>query len=206
MALNEFPPLPMPQTSFVPKPLSNGHLSDPRRLANGGARSLLEWIKVSSPVPAPNQAVSGNGTSNHGFPGGVQANRDQPFDQPRRYSPSLLKSFSTVGASRISFKPLQQWEGVVLEVTPDSFIARLTDGRDSKVVEEAEIDLQEVSPEDLELIQEGAVFYWKIQYQDRPSRQRISDIRFRRLPDWTPEQTALADQEAARVCELIGWK
>ena len=64
-----------------------------------------------------------------------------------------------------------------------------------------------MDPEDLDLLEPGAVFYWNIGYRDRPSgRERISTIRFRRLPVWTADELKVADQEAARVREKIGWK
>ncbi|MEQ1794794.1 MAG: hypothetical protein ABL970_11435 [Nitrospira sp.] len=110
-------------------------------------------------------------------------------------------------ATEARFLQLQKWECTVLEVKEDAFTARLIDQTGSNPDEEAEFSLDEVDTEDRDLVEAGAVFYWSIGYRDRPSgRERISTIRFRRLPVWTPKELRIAAQEAARVREKIGWK
>jgi hypothetical protein len=85
------------------------------------------------------------------------------------------------------FRSLQSWEGRVVEVLKDSFVGVLADMTMPGVEEQVELDLEEVTPDDLPLVQPGAVFYWSIGYRAEPSgtRSRASEIRFRRLPRWS---------------------
>jgi hypothetical protein len=94
---------------------------------------------------------------------------------------------------------LQKWEGRVLDRSSTSFLAVLTDMTNAGVEEQAEFDLEELSPDDLDLVVPGAVFYWNIGYRDDPSgeRTRASIIRFRRLPAWSP-------QDVARLSDRVG--
>jgi hypothetical protein len=106
------------------------------------------------------------------------------------------------------FVSLQKWEGVVLEVLDDSFLARLVDLTNGGSDEEAEFALEEVTPEDRVLVEPGAVFYWNIGYNDSISgqRTRVSEIRFRRLPAWQPEELKEAKRIVSILKDLIGWK
>jgi hypothetical protein len=94
------------------------------------------------------------------------------------------------------FRLLQKLEAVVVERLDNSFIARFQDHSRGGVEEEAEIPLDEISEDDLPLVQEGAVFYWSIGYERKAFGQltRVSLIRFRRLPSLTQE-----DVDAARI-------
>ena len=86
-----------------------------------------------------------------------------------------------------SFRPLQTWEGTVLEVREDAMIVRLIDLTAEGPDEEAEIPLARVPRTELDLVEEGAVFYWSIGLHERSEgqRTRASRIRFRRSPVWT---------------------
>jgi len=106
------------------------------------------------------------------------------------------------------FFPLQQWEGYVEEKTPDSFIARLVDlDHRGASEEEAEILLSEVAEDDLALVTPGAVFYWSIGYRDQPTgeRERVSLVRFRRLPRLTVDDVQRARQDAIEMGRRVGW-
>ncbi|MER8013329.1 hypothetical protein [Streptomyces griseoluteus] len=85
----------------------------------------------------------------------------------------------------------ESWEGVVEEVFSTYFLAQLASQTMPEVHEWAEIRIEEVSPADLELLREGAIFYWSIGYRDLPSGQRVraSIIRFRRLPPLSTDST-----------------
>jgi hypothetical protein len=101
----------------------------------------------------------------------------------------------------------RKWEGVVLRVMEDSFLARLVDLTQKGPDEEAEIALEELSQEDRKLVEPGAIFYWSIGYLDRLSgqRTRVSLIRFRRLPKPSEEDIAAIGKQARQLQELIGW-
>lgn len=123
-------------------------------------------------------------------------------DQPRHII--FLKTKHRQNA----FTSLQKWEGVVLEVREDSFLARLVDLTRPGPDEEAEFSLDEISKEDRPLVRPGAIFYWNIGYHESYSgqRTRVSIIRFRRLPAWTQEEIEAARQEAERIRTSIGWE
>lgn len=102
------------------------------------------------------------------------------------------------------FVCLQRWEGYVLEVGSDAFLARLVDLTRGGTEEEAEILIEELDPSDHPLLEPGAVFYWSIGYLERPSgRQRSSVIRFRRLPAWTRGELLVARDRASEYRDLF---
>ncbi len=97
--------------------------------------------------------------------------------------------------SREFFRVLQKWEGNVLEVHDDTFEARLVPIIGEGPDQEAEIFLEEVAKDDLELVQKGAIFYWSIGYLDRSSgRIRASILKFQRLPRWSKQSLKNAEQ------------
>ena len=82
--------------------------------------------------------------------------------------------------------PLQEWEGYVVEIGDNEFVARLVDltAGHSHETEEATIPLDEVSEEEAFRMTEGSIFRWVIGYEHSPegTRKRISQIIFRDLP------------------------
>ncbi len=103
-----------------------------------------------------------------------------------------------VPMSREGFEVLQKFEGTVLSVTGDAFVARLVDRTHAGPEEEAEIPLGEIMPGDRELVQPGAVFYWVIGYRREAHGQlsRSSVIRFQRIPSWSPTEVERAKEAA----------
>ncbi len=121
-----------------------------------------------------------------------------PIPLPRSKAPEVKSRFVL----------LQKWEGTVLQTRPGSFLGRLVDLQGEHPDDEAEIPVEELSPEDLDLVKVGAVFYWSIGYLDEANgeRRRTSVIRFRRLPAWSKEELRRARRQATRAIERIGWK
>ena len=107
-----------------------------------------------------------------------------------------------------NFISLQKWEGAVLEIKKDSFIARLIDLTKESPDETAEMPLEEVSEDDRDLLKEGAVFYWNIGYLNKTcgQRERVSLIRFSRLPSWSKDEIDAAKCETERIKKLLGWE
>lgn len=103
---------------------------------------------------------------------------------------------------------LQKWEGYVLEISAENFTARLTDLTAQGAKEDAEFNISELSQDDLSLLEQGAVFYWTIGRQtDSTNRQRmVSEIRFRRLPNWTEDELTQAALEANKLAINFGIK
>jgi hypothetical protein len=104
--------------------------------------------------------------------------------------------------------PLQAWEGHVLSIGSDSFTAilrNITEGRPYED-EEADFSLEEVSPEERSLLKPGAIFRWLIEYRTvGGSRETISKILFRRLPQWTEADIQQAKVRAAEKASRIRW-
>lgn len=92
---------------------------------------------------------------------------------------------------------LQKWEGVVIEVKKESFIAELRD-LITENIEETELPIEDISDEDRPLIESGAIFYWAIGYCKTYAGQvkKESLIRFRRLPTWNKAELTRAKKEA----------
>lgn len=102
---------------------------------------------------------------------------------------------------------LQQWECVVRSVSTDDLVAVLYDLTDlSRSEEEATFPLEEVSDSDRAFVEPGAVFYWSIGYRTSSTgqKERVSQIRFRRLPTWTAGERRDAEREASEFEELLG--
>jgi hypothetical protein len=128
---------------------------------------------------------------------GTSSTLDVKSDQLFFFPPSLRPA-------QEHFRTLQKWEGYVIEVRKDTFLARLTPIVGEGLDQEAEIYLEEIEKDDHALIEPGAVFYWSIGYLDRPSgRSRTSVIRFRRLPVWTKRELKIASTEATKLRDLL---
>jgi len=112
---------------------------------------------------------------------------------PKRYRPYYLPDIS--------------WEGMVMKVLDDSFIARLIDINNPSQQEEAEILNTSVSDEeDLKLIKPGSIFFWSIGRHVKGRRsEQFSLIQFRRLPVWTKKEKELATEKAAKLKDELGW-
>jgi hypothetical protein len=85
------------------------------------------------------------------------------------------------------FQILGAFDGTILEVRDDYFIARLVNKQDpNDAQEEAEFPFAEIPTADRPLIAKGAEFYWYMGMVKKPHGQqsKSSLIRFRRLPAW----------------------
>jgi hypothetical protein len=110
-----------------------------------------------------------------------------------------------VPVSRENFEILQKFDGTVLSVTKDSFVARLVDRTNAAPEEEAEIPFAEIMAGDRELVKPGAVLYWVIGYRREAHGQlsRSSVIRFQRLPAWSPADVERAKQAAEKLLSFL---
>jgi len=110
-----------------------------------------------------------------------------------------------------SFTALQEWDGYILEVTEDTFRARLidlTNKTDSHVEEEVEISLNELDDESQSRLSVGTLLRWSIGYQRARSGQktRVSKIIIRRLPVWREEEIQAAKRKALERSQKLEWK
>ena len=102
---------------------------------------------------------------------------------------------------------LQKWEGYVLEVNEIVFKAHLADLNLNDPDEETELPIEEVSPEDIDLLKPGAILYWIIGYFDKLSgqRQRYSELRFQRIPKWSKEELKIVKNKADELNKQLKW-
>jgi len=99
------------------------------------------------------------------------------------------------------------WECTVDALIGETFLATLRSLKDPADSEkEAEIPVDEVSSDDRELLEVGAVFYWTMGYEVSPSgtRRRFSQIKFRRLPAWTRRDLRHVEQRADALFQMFG--
>ena len=116
-------------------------------------------------------------------------------------------SWSKINIPQSNFVSLQKWEGYVTKINNDTFNARLVNLTTDGPEEEVGLPINEVSKDDLDLLVEGAVFYWNIGYYDHISGQRTrsSIIRFRRLPMWRESDLEKAVSDAEELKKSIKW-
>jgi hypothetical protein len=107
-----------------------------------------------------------------------------------------------------TFSALQEWEGVVVEVTSDHVVASLVDltAGKTRATEEALIPLSEINEQDLPKLAVGCTFRWAIGYQrlKTGTKKRTSNLVFRDLPQWTKRDFAEGQADAARLMRFLG--
>lgn len=100
---------------------------------------------------------------------------------PSLQFPEFQLKFDLINAKKFS-KRVQNWQGIVLEINESTFSARLIDLTNKGTHEIAEFEMDDISPEDLSLLSEGAIFYWSVgHYMENGQSVKRSDIRFQRL-------------------------
>ncbi len=116
---------------------------------------------------------------------------------------------AATGAEQSSYA-LQEWEGYVVEVGGETFTARLLDiTAGSKVEGEiAEFALSEVPGHDEDLLRVGAVFRWIIGHLRTKggTRWNVSQIVFRRLPQWKSRDIEDANRRAEALSAALKWE
>jgi hypothetical protein len=105
-------------------------------------------------------------------------------------------------------RPMQKWEGTIIEVDDQKFTARLRDltleGIDPK--EEADFYFDEVHADDRPLISTGAIFYWAVSHKTdvRTGQPSIENtVYFKRQPPYTKRKIDKIMKRAAILNALI---
>ena len=103
---------------------------------------------------------------------------------------------------------LQEWEGVVESVEKETFTASMRDltAGEAYPGEVAELPVEDVSDDDMELLETGAVFYLTVGRSVRPNGQqeRFGRMAFRRLPLFTSSDFSRAEERARRLARFLG--
>jgi len=123
---------------------------------------------------------------------------------------SVLLSNPPSGATAVrnvySLKPKQTWEGTVIDVLDNCFRATLVDLTNRQNPdEEALFSLEEISEDDLPLVNIGSSFYWTIGNERTPAGQQknTSIVQFRRIPFWTAASLEEAKKRAEHFQDLF---
>lgn len=105
----------------------------------------------------------------------------------------------------VKYSTEQAYEGIVVEVNMHtaSFTARLIDLTNNGPDEEGEFSFDELNGDD-SLVIPGALFTWVIGMQRRGTRdQRVSEIRFRRIPPFSKQSIDRAEEEAKKLSQFF---
>jgi len=129
------------------------------------------------------------------------------FNQPEQeFEMAPIAIVPNIDYRPISFESLSSWEGYVVEIFNDSFIARISDLRNENPDEEVEIIKKEIPKDDYHLIQPGAIFNWHIGYQTiHGTLQRVSVFRFRRMPKWNKADFKKSEGIKDKLKKLFGY-
>jgi len=153
----------------------------------------------------PREPANGTqGTPSNKTPRPLKSNREQgevhwiidhPAKTPERQRP------------RPSLHALQEWEGYVVEIGEENFVAHLIDltAKHTHETEEATIPLVEVSEHDASRMCLGSIFRWVIGYEISPAgtKKRVSQIVFRQLPRMTDRDIREARAWAKEMAQAL---
>ncbi len=168
-------------------------------------------VPEQSPDALPRELVRGDSrpserTEAHALP--VRQARQQDALAVEYEKPQPVVVLPRHGEPTLSLIPLQQWEGVVTQVGDEEFTVTLRDlTHPDNPQEEAVLYVDDVPAEDRPLLVPGAVLYWSIGYQtirNTGQVQRVSDIRFRRLPTWSRRDVQRVEERARALRKTFG--
>ncbi len=182
------------------------HNEDP--LSTSVSRNKNIWVPQFSPLSKERKAchskhVFDNMDDNPSFQHLLEDSIPNEAQKRVVYLPN-----SKMSQNKDVFTELQSWEGYILEIRENSFVARISDLTSKKNPdEEVEIERDDIPESDLHLLAEGAIFYWYIGYLDQKSgtRLRASIIRLRRVPVWNRKEWRQAQIEADKLIKMFGW-
>lgn len=108
----------------------------------------------------------------------------------------------------VGFVALQEWEGYVIDIRDEDFVARLWDltGGARREEEEATIPFAEIAERDRLTMRLGSIFRWSIGYEhtEGGTKRRVSQIVFRDLPVVTKADLDEASEWATETLRLLG--
>lgn len=99
--------------------------------------------------------------------------------------------------SKDYFISYQSYKGQVIQLKSNKFQARLVDLTEGGNDEYIWLDIDEVTPDDLKYLSDGAIFYWTLGNNVRKGTyNKQSLLRFQRLKPWTEEDIDRASDRA----------
>lgn len=177
----------MPRTAYVQE--------------NGGS---TEARQVDERAPAQVSQANGNrGT-------GSSPRNDSPdtsSGDPKSWSAAAMPT--TREPEAVAFQRLERRDGVVLKIDEREgvFRARLVDPNTKEPDQEVEVEIDQVSPSDLDLLAPGALFFWAIGYVTRRTGRRnlVLQLDFRRLPRLGGDIEQRARRAGTQYVEEMNW-
>jgi hypothetical protein len=169
----------------------------------GDVVQFMEGIIIADPPYMPGSAASPPTTAAATQSGHEQ---DRPLALGQRARPTVTR-VPDAPLAEYRFALLQQWEGVVRELGPAEFTAVLRDlTNPAQPEEEVVLSFDDVTPDDQKLLAPGGIFYWSIGYRKERTGQvdRVSTIRFRRLPAWSRRDLQRLNDRAKALMERFG--
>lgn len=172
--------------------------SDERDAGTSAAIKLsVGWEPLSSRLTQRADAAAGN-------TGSMATATPQETDPVR--DPILL--LPQTSSRPVGFVALQEWEGYVIDVRDEDFVARLWDltGGARREEEEATIPFVEIAERDRLTMRLGSIFRWSIGYEhtEGGTKRRVSQIVFRDLPVVTKADLDEASEWATETLRLLG--
>jgi hypothetical protein len=117
---------------------------------------------------------------------------------------------AALAAKQIQPRPdsavLEIWEGTVLQVDfPEKVMQVTLDAKTSEIPRHtAQIALEWVTDQDMDLVRPGAVFYLSLFKQTRQGTiYNSQELRFRRRPGWSKQQLERVSQDAEALSQKI---
>ena len=133
-----------------------------------------------------------------------------PLRSPNSANPHPLVSFPPPAAPpsrRATLHALQEWEGHVVDIGDNEFVARLVDltAGGTHESDEAIIPMAEISERDASRLVVGSIFRWVIGYERSPegTQKRVSQIVFRDLPRVTGTDLRRGEEWADKVAPTL---
>lgn len=187
--------------------------------SSGANRQLLgsespDPVGVDDAIAHANQAIDGIGQTS-----GLSGPWDTAVQEPgasARNSASIapyadpIVTFPPVTTAvhrAASLHPLQEWEGYVVDIQGDEFVARLIDltAGHSHESQEAVIPMAELSDRDASRLAVGGIFRWVIGYRVSPegTRMRVSQVVFRDLPRVTADDLRAGEDWANAMATAL---
>lgn len=98
------------------------------------------------------------------------------------------KNKDKIRANKKKYRLLQLWKGTVNEILENEFTAMLENKTNPELIDElATFDKEELTPDDLQFLVEGAEFYLTVGYLDYPGRGRARETRIKFKKIWKKE-------------------
>ncbi|MDZ7762527.1 MAG: hypothetical protein U5L00_20045 [Desulfovermiculus sp.] len=170
-----------------------------------------DYVPEMSPVDPGKHVAPMQGPVDSGM-GSREDLSSMSSTDPGQYEPkirSFPRSQKVLQKRFERIRVVREFEGIVDQVDQENgvFLARLIDLTAGEIFEhdEGEFPIDDVRPDDLPLLNEGAVFRVRVAYRIKRggTRQRFTEIIFRRLPCWNERHFEFAKQRAAKLSEYF---